>query len=45
MIFLVAFAARTELGDPAFMKNDSKIAEFMTKGFAAGVKAKITDVS
>lgn len=46
MTFLtVAFAARTELGDPKFIHNSKKLRELTTKKFAAQVRANITDVS
>lgn len=44
-IFAVAFAARTELGDPAYIKNDKKLKEIMSKSYAAQVRANISDVS
>lgn len=40
----VAFAARTELGDPAFIKNSKKLQQIMTKSYAAEIRANITDV-
>jgi gamma-glutamyltranspeptidase/glutathione hydrolase/leukotriene-C4 hydrolase len=40
----VAFAARTELGDPAFIHNNKRLAEITTKAYAAQVRANISDV-
>lgn len=41
---LVAFAARTQVGDPAYIKNEDKLAEVITKEYAARVRLNITDV-
>lgn len=41
----VAFAARTQLGDPAFIHSGKKLREMTTKGYGAEVRANITDVS
>ncbi|KAM0753891.1 hypothetical protein T439DRAFT_298311 [Meredithblackwellia eburnea MCA 4105] len=40
-----AFGARTEIGDPAFMKREEskKIKEIMTSSYAKSVRANITD--
>ncbi|GAA6004120.1 hypothetical protein JCM10207_002436 [Rhodosporidiobolus poonsookiae] len=38
-----AFAARTEVGDPAFIDNAKKLAEIPTAAYAAAVRANITD--
>lgn len=40
----VAFAARTELGDPAFIHNGRKLRELTTKTYGAQIRANITDV-
>lgn len=41
----VAFAARSEVGDPAFIHNSKKLAEIPTKAYAASIRANVTDVS
>ncbi|GAA6061308.1 hypothetical protein JCM10212_005422 [Sporobolomyces blumeae] len=38
-----AFAARTEVGDPAFIDNAAKLAEITTRDYADRVRANITD--
>lgn len=43
--FSVAFAARTQVGDPAFIDNAAKLAEIPTKAYCAEIRANITDVS
>lgn len=40
----VAFAARTELGDPAFIHNGRKLREMTTKSYGAQIRGNITDV-
>ncbi|KAK4057313.1 hypothetical protein OIO90_001810 [Microbotryomycetes sp. JL221] len=38
-----AFAARTEVGDPDFIKNEDRLAEITTKQYAEAVRRNITD--
>ncbi|POY74464.1 putative Gamma-glutamyltransferase [Rhodotorula taiwanensis] len=38
-----AFAARTNVGDPPFIKNGAKLAEIPTRKYADAVRANITD--
>lgn len=40
----VAFGARTEIGDPAFIDNAKRVHEITTKRYADSVRANITDV-
>jgi hypothetical protein len=44
LLSTVAFAARTNVGDPPFINNDAKLAEIPTRKYADAVRANITDV-
>jgi gamma-glutamyltranspeptidase/glutathione hydrolase/leukotriene-C4 hydrolase len=43
--FKFGYAARTELGDPSFTKNQDRLQEIITKEWADHVRGKIHDVS
>lgn len=41
----VAFGARTEIGDPAFVDNAQRIKEIASKKYGRELHSQVTDVS